>query len=87
MGPTPEVRKMMAGGNAITFTTLDVYKLMEVSLKDLAEGRELFPAKDMSTRKDGSGVIGVEKTAGGEGEIGNRNEELEALEQDKVATF
>lgn len=31
MGPTPEVRKMMAGSNAIAFTILDVYKLVEVS--------------------------------------------------------
>ena len=87
MGPTPEVRKMMAGSNAITFTTLDVYKLIEVSSKDLAEGRELFPAKDMSTRKDGAVINGAEETAGGEVENGGRNGELEALGQDKVATF
>lgn len=77
MGP-PEVKKMMGSANALTVVQLDVYKLLEVSMQDLTEGREIFVAKDMSTKKGEQVANGGAKV---EGEVkkGNGNGTLEAM--------
>lgn len=78
MGP-PEVKRMMGSANALTVVQLDVYKLLEVSMQDLTEGREIFVAKDMSTKKGEQVANGGAKKAEGEMKKGEGNGTLEAM--------
>lgn len=78
VGPA-QAKRMMGSANALTVVQMDVYALLEASMRDLNEGREIFVAKNMSTKKDGGVVNGDEKSTGGEVKKGEKDKVLEAV--------